>query len=163
MEPIDHRSTEMPVCPQCGQARKLGLHISPTTIYDDTTIALHLGVPLAALTRARRAGGLRFTSVGRRVLLLGQNIIDWLEAADGAPVAGKAEPNPPPVATNAPLKQPDWSHNRGLADHCHHLARSAVAALGLEWDQTSPSDLTREIENLRAAANPEKAVPNARC
>ena len=70
----------------------LGLHISPTTIYDDTTIALHLGVPLAALTRARRAGGLRFTPVGRRVLLLGRHVLDWLEAADVDPVEGKAVP-----------------------------------------------------------------------
>ncbi len=53
--------------------------IDPDGIYDDGTLVLGLGVTQTTLTRARRAGHLRSTRKGHRVLYRGQWIIDWLE------------------------------------------------------------------------------------
>jgi hypothetical protein len=56
------------------------VHIDPTGIYDDALLYAALEVSAATLVRARRAGRLRFTRQGRRVLYLGQWVLDWLKA-----------------------------------------------------------------------------------
>ena len=60
--------------------------IDPGAIYDDAALVLGLGLTQAALARARRAGHLRSTRKGRRVLYRGRWVIDWLEQ-DSAPNA----------------------------------------------------------------------------
>jgi hypothetical protein len=59
--------------------------IDPHGVYDDGAVLLGLGIPTATLARARRAGRLRYTRQGKRVLYLGQWLLDWL-ANDAAPV-----------------------------------------------------------------------------
>jgi hypothetical protein len=54
--------------------------IEPQAIYDDGAISLALDIPSAAVVRARRGGRLRYTRQGRRVLYLGQWVLDWLAA-----------------------------------------------------------------------------------
>jgi hypothetical protein len=49
-------------------------------LYDDDLIFAALGVSAATLTRARRQGRLRYTRQGRRILYLGQWVLDWLTA-----------------------------------------------------------------------------------
>ena len=55
------------------------LPIHPDTIYTEGVVATTLDIPLATLARARRSGRLRYTRQGRRVLLLGQWLLDWLK------------------------------------------------------------------------------------
>jgi hypothetical protein len=55
--------------------------IDPQSVYDDGALILMLDISSAALTRARRDGRLRFTREGRRVLYLGQWVLDWLAAS----------------------------------------------------------------------------------
>jgi len=57
-------------------------HIDPNGVYDDGAVFLALDISTATLARARRDGRLRYTRQGRRVLYMGQWIIDWL-AGDG--------------------------------------------------------------------------------
>lgn len=54
--------------------------IEPTAVYHDGDARLILGLTDATIRRARREGRLRFTRQGRRVLYLGQWLLDWLEA-----------------------------------------------------------------------------------
>ena len=56
--------------------------IVPDGVYGDGALVLGLGVTHAALAQARREGELRYTRKGRRVLYLGQWIIDWLEGSE---------------------------------------------------------------------------------
>ena len=57
--------------------------IEPNSIFDDTALALAVGVSPTALAQARRSGRLRYTRKGRRVLYLGRWVLDWLgEAAE---------------------------------------------------------------------------------
>jgi hypothetical protein len=56
------------------------LPIEAQAIYTEGAIALALGIPLATLSRARREKTLRFTRKGRRVLILGQWLLDWMES-----------------------------------------------------------------------------------
>ena len=56
--------------------------IDPAGIYDEGSLCLALGVTPNALACARRSGQLRFTRKGRRVLFVGQWVIDWLRAED---------------------------------------------------------------------------------
>jgi hypothetical protein len=58
--------------------------IDPGAVYDDGAVVLALDIPSATLARARRDGRLRYTRQGRRVLYLGQWILNWL-ASDAAP------------------------------------------------------------------------------
>jgi len=67
-----------------------GFPIEATAVYDDSALSIALGVSAESLTRARKAGDLRFTRQGRRILYLGKWILDWLEA--GA-VSGKGVPH----------------------------------------------------------------------
>jgi hypothetical protein len=55
------------------------VRIDPHGIYDDGALVLSLGLTHAALRRARRAGSLRHTRSGRRILYLGQWVLDWFE------------------------------------------------------------------------------------
>jgi hypothetical protein len=64
-----------------------GVKIEPETVYDDGSILFALDISFETLARARREGRLRFTRQGRRVLYLGQWILDWL--AEPAPVSNK--------------------------------------------------------------------------
>lgn len=64
--------------------------IDPAAIYDDGAVVTALDIPSTALIRARRAGRLRYTRQGRRVLYLGRWVLDWLEA-DGRREAAHAE------------------------------------------------------------------------
>jgi hypothetical protein len=64
--------------------------IDPQAVYDDGAITLALGIPSATLVHARKAGRLRYTRKGRRVLYLGQWIIDWLKA-DGSQETSRAK------------------------------------------------------------------------
>ena len=52
--------------------------IDPRALYDDGAIVLALDIPSSTLARARRDGTLRYTRRGRRVLYLGQWVLDWL-------------------------------------------------------------------------------------
>jgi hypothetical protein len=61
------------------------LSIDPRAVYSEGALSLALEVPLATLLRARREGRLRYSRQGRRVLFLGQWIIDWLEHDAGQP------------------------------------------------------------------------------
>jgi hypothetical protein len=56
------------------------LAVDPDTIYTDNAVALALGLNLQILGAARREGRLRFTRQGRRVLILGRWLLEWLEA-----------------------------------------------------------------------------------
>jgi hypothetical protein len=65
------------------------IRIDPGAVYDDGSVILALDIPSATLARARRKGRLRYTRQGRRVLYLGQWLLDWLanEAASRQEVA----------------------------------------------------------------------------
>jgi hypothetical protein len=56
------------------------IRIDPTGIYDDALLYAALEISAATLARARRDGRLRYTRQGRRVLYLGQWVLDWLQA-----------------------------------------------------------------------------------
>jgi hypothetical protein len=56
------------------------IHIDPDSIYDDHVLTLDLGLSLAAVRRARRAGRLRYTRLGLRTLYLGSWVLDWLRS-----------------------------------------------------------------------------------
>jgi hypothetical protein len=62
--------------------------IDPGAVYDDGAVLVALDIPPGTLARARREGRLRFTRQGRRVLYLGQWLLDWL-TADATPTSGK--------------------------------------------------------------------------
>ncbi len=67
--------------------------IDPGAVYDDGVIVLTLDIPSATLVRARRNGQLRYTRQGRRILYLGQWLLDWLTATS-APTVGTQSPAP---------------------------------------------------------------------
>ena len=54
--------------------------IQPEAVYDDGALFLSLGLTSTALAKARRGGELRFTRQGRRILYMGQWVLDWLQA-----------------------------------------------------------------------------------
>lgn len=43
-----------------------------------------------------------------------------------------------------------YSMDAGHADQCRNVARAAVEALGMDWEETSPNDVTAAIKRLRA-------------
>jgi hypothetical protein len=55
-----------------------GVQIDSMAIYDDGALYCALGLSSAALARARRAGRLRYTRQGSRVLYLGEWVMEWL-------------------------------------------------------------------------------------
>jgi hypothetical protein len=52
--------------------------IDPAAIYSEGAVALALDIPLTTLRHARRRGELRYVRRGRRVLLHGRDLLDWL-------------------------------------------------------------------------------------
>lgn len=62
--------------------------ILPDGVYSDGDVRLMLSVTDAALTRARRAGRLRFMRAGRCVLYRGRWLLDWLESEADASKGG---------------------------------------------------------------------------
>jgi hypothetical protein len=69
-----------------------GTKIDPAAVYDDAGVYAALELTYQTLARARRDGRLRYTRQGRRVLYLGQWLLDWLAAdAAPAPVRGIAD------------------------------------------------------------------------
>jgi hypothetical protein len=56
------------------------LPIDPDTVYTEGSVSLALDLPLATLARARREGRLRYSRQGQRILILGQWLLDWLNA-----------------------------------------------------------------------------------
>jgi hypothetical protein len=56
-----------------------GTTIDPNSVYTEGAISIALDIPLATLTRARREGRLQFTRKGKRVLLFGQWVLNWLK------------------------------------------------------------------------------------
>jgi hypothetical protein len=57
--------------------------IEDSSIYDDGSLVIGLGIPSSRLARARRSGSLRFTRVAGRPMYLGRWLLRWLEG-DGA-------------------------------------------------------------------------------
>jgi hypothetical protein len=64
------------------------VRFDPAGLYDDDALYASLELSAATMARARREGRLRYTRQGRRVLYLGQWLLDWL-TADSALAAGK--------------------------------------------------------------------------
>ncbi len=56
--------------------------IDPVAVYSETSVALALDITLAALRAARRRGELRYVRRGRRVLIHGRDLLDWLTPSD---------------------------------------------------------------------------------
>jgi hypothetical protein len=54
------------------------MKLDPAGIYDDALLYAALEVSAATLARARRDGRLQYTRQGKRILYLGQWIMDWL-------------------------------------------------------------------------------------
>jgi len=54
------------------------IQIDPAAYYHAGAVALILDVPLATLAQARRRGELRYVRRGRRILIRGEWLIDWL-------------------------------------------------------------------------------------
>jgi hypothetical protein len=54
--------------------------ILPEAIYDDGALHQALGLTSTTLAAARRAGSLRYTRQGKRVLYRGAWVLSWLDA-----------------------------------------------------------------------------------
>lgn len=65
-----------------------GFPIDAAAVYDDAALQTSLGIGGETLHAARKAGQLRFTRKGRRILYLGQWILNWLEADASAAKGG---------------------------------------------------------------------------
>ena len=57
------------------------VRIDPESFYDDGSLRQALGLTPATLAAARRAGSLRYTRTGKRILYKGSWISAWLETA----------------------------------------------------------------------------------
>jgi hypothetical protein len=57
------------------------VRIEPEALYDDGSLRQALGLTPATLAAARRAGSLRYTRTGKRVLYKGAWVSAWLETA----------------------------------------------------------------------------------
>ena len=57
-----------------------GFSIDTCAVYDDSSLQMCLGISVDSLAGARKSGDLKFSRKGRRILYLGQWILDWLEA-----------------------------------------------------------------------------------
>jgi hypothetical protein len=56
------------------------VRIEPEAIYDDGSLYQFLGLSPTSLAAGRRAGTLRHTRHGKRVLYLGRWVLTWLES-----------------------------------------------------------------------------------
>jgi hypothetical protein len=61
--------------------------IQPEALYDDGALRQAIGLTPATLARARRAGTLRHTRQGNRILYRGAWILAWLESEAAPAVA----------------------------------------------------------------------------
>ena len=70
------------------------IHIDPDAIYDDHVLTLGLGLSLTAIRRARRAGRLRYSRVGKRTVYFGAWVLDCLrhEPISYAPLTWEEQP-----------------------------------------------------------------------
>jgi hypothetical protein len=59
--------------------------IHPTGIYGTDDLSEMLDVSLDTQADARRSGSLRFARKGRRIIHLGEWVLDWLRADQGGP------------------------------------------------------------------------------
>jgi hypothetical protein len=59
--------------------------IHPTGIYTSDDLCAMLDVSPQTLADARRSGALRSTRKGRRVIYLGEWVLDWLRIAEEVP------------------------------------------------------------------------------
>ena len=56
-----------------------GFPIDPNAVYDGSALSVGLGISAKSLANARLAGDLRHAREGRRILYVGQWVLDWLE------------------------------------------------------------------------------------
>lgn len=63
--------------------------IDPNGFYDDGMLVLGLGLTHTTLATARRKRQLRYARKGRRVLYLGQWVLDWLASSAPSQSASK--------------------------------------------------------------------------
>jgi hypothetical protein len=61
--------------------------ILPDGIYDDAALHEAIGLTAAALSSARRTGGLRYLRQGHRTLYLGRWLLSWMESHATSPTA----------------------------------------------------------------------------
>jgi hypothetical protein len=54
--------------------------IHPTAVYSNDDLSSLIDVSPDALAKARRSGALRWVRKGRRVIYLGEWVLDWLRA-----------------------------------------------------------------------------------
>jgi hypothetical protein len=66
--------------------------IEPEAVFDDGALYQALGLTPASLAAGRRAGTLRYTRQGKRILYLGKWILAWLESAASMPSEAAPEP-----------------------------------------------------------------------
>lgn len=59
--------------------------IDPEAIFDDASLCASLDLGAQTIARARRAGQLRYTRKGNRILYLGQWVLDWLMSDNELP------------------------------------------------------------------------------
>jgi hypothetical protein len=67
--------------------------IQPLAVYTSDQLSTLLDVSDATLTEARRSGALRSTRKGRRVLYLGEWVLDWLKEGEAAAPGGPGRQN----------------------------------------------------------------------
>jgi hypothetical protein len=59
-----------------------GFFVNPTAVYSDGDLVLGLDLTHETLSKARRAGRLKYVRVGKRVLYLGAWLLAWLEQGE---------------------------------------------------------------------------------
>jgi hypothetical protein len=62
--------------------------INPLSVYTGDQLSSMLDVSEATLAEARRSGALRATRKGRRVLYLGEWVLDWLRLSESDAASG---------------------------------------------------------------------------
>jgi hypothetical protein len=62
------------------------IRIEPEALFDDGALYQCLGLTPASLAAGRRAGTLRYTRQGKRILYLGKWVVAWLESAASMPL-----------------------------------------------------------------------------
>lgn len=69
---------------------KTAFLLEPARVYADGDLVEAFGVTHAALAQARRNGKLRSVRIGRRTLMLGEWVSDWLRG-EPKPLGGQRE------------------------------------------------------------------------
>ena len=68
------------------------IRIDQDSIYDDDSLYSALGVSARTLSRARQKGQIRFSRKGKRILYLGQWVLEWIRT-DGSSQEGASYAN----------------------------------------------------------------------